>query len=121
MYCGICNNPFNDKEIVMEKWEIEKMKREVASKKNIKEAIKLLTKELNIMGNENFVGDAIKEELANTHRTLQQAFFKSVIVPVILWFNGQLEDGRYDLRNEDACQCAKKLKPILKDSYFRFI
>jgi hypothetical protein len=104
-----------------EDWKIERAIKDAEMKKEIQSAVKVIVKNLNIMGNESIVGDAIKEELGCTHRTLQQGFFRNVIVPVILWFNGQLEDGRYDLRNEDACQCAKKLKPILKDSYFRFI
>jgi len=105
----------------MDAWEIQRMETERARKANVKKAMELLMGELNIMGNDGLVSNVIKDELSNTHRTLQQGFFKGVIVPIVLWFNGQLEDGRYDLRNEDACQCAKKLTPILKDSYFRFI
>jgi len=102
-------------------WKIKRMLDDKKSADKVKEAVRVIVSELNMMGNGNIVGEAVKEELSCTHRTLQQGFFKDVVVPIILWFNGQLEDGRYDLRNEDACQCAKKLKPILKDSYFRFI
>ena len=42
-------------------------------------------------------------------------------VKVISLFADMKEKGWCDLRNEDVCNCAEKMKPILKDSYFRFI
>ena len=105
----------------MDKWEIDKMQRDMKSKDAIKEAMEVLIHEVNKMGNDNLVGQVVKEELANAHRTLQQGFFKDIIVPVILQFSEQKENGYFDLRNEDTCNCAEKLKPILEESYFRYI
>ena len=105
----------------MQDWEIQRAMKNKESKDKIKEAIKVIVSEINLMGNETNVEDAIKEEISCTHRTLQQGFFKSVIVPVISLFADMKEKGWCDLRNEDVCNCAEKMKPILKDSYFRFI
>lgn len=105
----------------LERWEIDRAIRNSESKKKIKEAIKVIVSEINLMGNESNVEEAIKEEISNTHRTLQQGFFRSVVVPIINVFVEMKENGYYDLRSEDACECAAKLKPVLKDSHFRFI
>ncbi len=91
------------------------------SQDKVKEAIQIIISEMNIMGNENLVRDAIKEELSKTHRTLQQGFFRNVIAPAIFQYAEFKKNKWFDLRNEDACNCAEKLEPILKDSYFRFI
>jgi len=91
------------------------------SQDKVKEAIQTIISELNMMGNENLVKDVIKEELSKTHRTLQQGFFRNVIASAIFQYAEFKKNGRFDLRNEDACNCAEKLEPILKDYYFRFI
>lgn len=105
----------------MQDWEIQRHMKNEESKKKVKEAIKVIVSEINLMGNETNVEEAIKEELSCTHRTLQQGFFRSVVISVIDMFAEMKENGFYDLRSEDTVNCAAKLKPALKDSYFRFI
>jgi hypothetical protein len=102
-------------------WQIEKLMRDKESQDKVRKAVRDIISELNFMGNEKLVGEAVKEELSCTHRTLQQGFFGDVLVPVIRQYAQFKKDGWVDLRNEDACDCATKLEPILKDSYFRFI
>ena len=105
----------------MQDWEIQRHIKNEESKKKVKKAIEVIISEINLMGNEKNVEDAIKDELAGTHRTLQQGFFRSVIVPAVSFYAEMKEKGWYDLRSEDACNCAEKMKSIVKDSYFRFV
>lgn len=105
----------------MQDWEIQREIKNEESKKKVKEAIEVIVSEINLMGNESNVEDAIREQLSKTHRTLQQGFFRSVIVPAISFYVEMKEQGWYDLRSEDACNCAEKMKPIVEDSHFRFV
>ena len=99
-------------------------KRQIAdeeSVRKVKEAVSTIIKEINVMGNEEMVGQAVVEELGRTHRTLQQNFFRDVVVPLINHYAEMNEKGWYDLRNEDTCKCAAQLKPVLDEFGFRFI
>lgn len=53
------------------------------------------------------------------HRTLQQSFFSTFIVPLILHYAG-LKDGWYDLRNEATVNLCKRLASVCKDSPLPF-
>ena len=77
--------------------------------------------ELNRMGSEQNVTDALKETLGQQHRTLQQNFFRYVIVPAIQTFAEKLDRNLWDLRNEASCKLASKLQPMVKDVCLPFI
>lgn len=47
------------------------------------------------------------EMVHRTHRTLQQSFFRVVLKCIDLWANA-LEQGWYDLRNEQTVRTCKK-------------
>jgi hypothetical protein len=105
----------------MEDYEIQREIKNHEAQARVQEAIKVIIQEINLMGNETNVEIAIKNELSMTHRTLQQGFFRSVVVPVVGQFADMKEHGWMDLRNEDSCNCAEKMKPIVEDSHFRFV
>ncbi len=73
------------------------------------------------MGNEKEVTDTLKEVLNTSHRTLQQNFFRWVIVESIKYFNEEYNEKSYDLRNEASCELAHKLESITKDSPLPFV
>ena len=102
-------------------YEERKAIRERKSNQAVKESLDTIFHELNYMGQEEDVSKAVVDTVLHEHRTLQQKFFRSVIVPIILDFAKRYDDGQYDLRNEDSCKCAKKLEPLLKDVHFRFV
>jgi hypothetical protein len=54
------------------------------------------------------------------HRTLQQSFFRTFIIPLIQYYAG-LEDGYFDLRNEAIVLLCKELLPIINKSAIPFI
>ena len=89
--------------------------------KEIKQIFSELFNELNFMGNEGNVQDALKEVLGEQHRTLQQNYFRYVIVPSIQVFADKQEKHFTDLRNEDSCELAQKLLPLAKNAYLPFI
>jgi hypothetical protein len=89
--------------------------------KEIKQIFNDLFSELNHMGNEGNVQDALKEVLGEQHRTLQQNFFRYVVVPAILAFADKHSKGLTDLRNEASCELADKLRSIVKDAPLPFI
>ena len=91
------------------------------SNQRVREAVETIIKEINVMGNEKVAGSAVIEELTRTHRTLQQNFFRDILVPVVKHYAENHETGCYDLRNEDSCKCAAELKPIIDEHGFRFI
>jgi len=99
-------------------WEIEKETREAKSIKKIKNAIADIMNELNIMGNEKIVQQGLIEAISRSHRTLQQSFFSTAIVPIIQNYAKQNANGDYDLRNQASCEVAVKLDKALDGSVF---
>lgn len=87
----------------------------------ISDIVSKLFDELNKMGNEEMVSKFFIEAMCRQHRTLQQNFFSHVVVAAIKDFAKRHDEGYYDLRNEAACKCAKKLMPLIKDEHFPFI
>jgi hypothetical protein len=81
----------------------------------VSEAIATLIKQGNIMGNDQDIASAVVEELSNEHRTLQQNFFRNVIAPVIRAYAENHATDRFDLRNQDACECASKMNEVLEE------
>lgn len=71
--------------------------------------------ELNHRGNEDNIRKALHETLRTQHRTLQQNYFRLIIVPSILEFAMKQDMGLVDLRNEASCELAKKLEPFVKN------
>lgn len=80
-----------------------------------------LMDELNRMGNEEEVEKFFIAQLKCTHRTLQQNFFRHIIVPCIKDFAQRFDEGNYDDRNEKSCYYAKQMMPIIKDAGLPFI
>lgn len=57
------------------------------------------------------------EAMAGKHRTLQQNFTRLCIA----WFQQLAVAEYYDDRNQASVELARKLKPILDDTYLPFI
>lgn len=93
----------------------------MSEKNEIIDIFRNLSRELNYMGNEEEVEDALREYLGREHPTLQQNFFKHVIMPAIKIFAEKHDKRFFDLRNEASCELAKKLEPMVKDQYLPFI
>ena len=54
-----------------------------------------------------------------SHRTLQQGFMRSVVVPILVDLSAQYEAGRYDGRNEATCKLAfELLKGVSEDDLY---
>lgn len=88
----------------------------------VKEAMAIIFANLNTMGRDKDVQHRVVSYLENEHRTLQQAFMRNVIAPVIVHFAKQGELGYYDLRNEATVNTCKELKKVLdKNLGFPFI
>lgn len=74
---------------------------------------------LNAMGSEAENEQAVREVLMHTHRTLQQSFMRTVIVPSLLQFSFQASSNSYDLRNLHSCTLAHKMLSALnQDDYY---
>lgn len=89
--------------------------------KEIKDAFNVVFRKLNGMGRDKDVEKAVIEVFTNEHRTLQQAFFAKVVLTVIRHCAEMKDKGYFDLRNEEMCKCAKKIEPLIKDTYMPFI
>ena len=76
---------------------------------------------LNRMNREDEIKDALEKTLGHLHRTLQQNFFRHLIVPAVQYFAKQHEAGWYDLRNEASCETAVKMLPIVDEAALPFI
>jgi hypothetical protein len=87
----------------------------------IKDKINSLFDELNQFGNEQNVTEALNSVLNVQHRTLQQNFFKNLIIPSIKIFAEKKKDKNFDMRNEASCELAEKLQPIAEDACLPFI
>ena len=89
--------------------------------KEIKQIFSKLFNEINHMGNESNVRNALSEVLGEQHRTLQQNYFRDVIVPSIQVFADKWDKHLMDLRNEASCELAKKMLPVVKDAPLPFV
>jgi hypothetical protein len=70
----------------------------------------------------SFSADQLAEAFLNHHRTLQQGFTR-VVLAYLQKQAEMYEKGYYDLRNEDTCKWAKKLKDagLLDNVGFRYV
>jgi hypothetical protein len=89
--------------------------------KQLKEAIEVIFRNLNCMGREKEVGEAIVDVIDSQHRTLQQAFMRNVMVPIIQSFAKRYGNGFYDLRNEATVKACIELNEVLGKHGFPFI
>jgi len=87
----------------------------------ISKLISLLFDEINHLGNEHNIQQALAEVLAMQHRTLQQGWFRNIIVSSINIFAEKLASNSYDLRNEASCTLAKRLLPAINETAIPFI
>ena len=73
--------------------------------------------------NSKRIPETVRNVIATEHRTLQQAFFKQVVMPLVEQMAEGAKTGRFDARNEVSCKCAKKMMDALdpSDVYFPFI
>ena len=106
-----------------EKFEKEKAKWDKIREQDedTKVTLGLLFSQLNMMGNGKEIEQALEEVLRSEHRTLQQGFFRHVIVPSIRIFAKKMDEKAFDLRNEASCETAKKMMPIVEKALLPFI
>jgi hypothetical protein len=50
-----------------------------------------------------------------THRTLQQCFMRTVIVPILVHLADAYATGNHDGRNKDSCRLASKMLAALSE------
>jgi len=89
--------------------------------REIKKIFRELFNELNHLGNENNVTDALNEVLGEQHRTLQQNYFRYIVLPSIQTFANKQDRHLTDLRNEASCELAKQLEPLVKNACLPYI
>jgi hypothetical protein len=85
---------------------------------DVKKALEVISQKLNRNG-EKEVKKAVSEFLRCEHRTLQQLYMGSVVIPSLIHFR----DSDSDLRNEDSCELARKMLGAVtkNDLRLRFI
>jgi len=72
-------------------------------------------------GGHPVIEDAVTDAIKIQHRTLQQSFFRSIVMPSVNTF-AELNESKFtDLRNESACECAAALKPIMDGHYMPLV
>jgi hypothetical protein len=101
--------------------EEEEERLDKACKDKIFHLINNLFNELNYMGNEKKVEEAVLDAIQHQHRTLQQQFFGHVILAVIKDFAKRHDEGQFDMRNEESCKAAKRMEALAKTTYLPFI
>ena len=89
--------------------------------KQTEDALNSLFDALNKMGGEDQVQKGLEQVLGRQHRTLQQNYFRHIVVPSINIFAEKKSSGNFDLRNEASCALAGKLNPLVKDEGLPFI
>jgi len=83
-------------------------KSKVTDKLNESEAAEAMADAVNNMGWKN---ELFTKHMSRQHRTLQQSF--TGLCLAWLYHCGSLEEGWYDLRNEDSVKVGKKVKEAL--------
>jgi len=80
-----------------------------------------ITDALNVMsGNKPFEEAFVEKIACRTHPTLQQGAAQLFLAVFKKWAE-MGDENRFDLRNTDTIEAAKKIREALKDHYFRFI
>jgi hypothetical protein len=72
------------------------------------------------MGSESTFANGFVDEIAHSHRTLQQNF-GGLLKVVIAHFASLNKEGWYDLRNEATVKMCAKLNEISKENHLPFI
>lgn len=86
------------------------------SKEEIKKAVDIIFRELNVMNHEDLLGDILSQELSIQHRTIQQAFigqFKRVVE--------KHAESPTDPRNQASVDWAKLVKDCGKKIVFPYL
>lgn len=91
--------------------------------KNALDAIDNLFHSLNGMGVTKAHEEAIVQTFARHHRTLQQCFMRTVILPILQHLGDNYNNGIYDGRNEASCRLAAKILAALseEDTYLPYV
>jgi len=89
--------------------------------KQTEDALNSLFDALNKMGGEESVVEGLRQVLNKQHRTLQQNYFRYIVVKSIEMFAEKKYNRFTDLRNEASCDLAEKLMPFVKDAHLPFI
>ena len=97
--------------------EMKEIDRLRETRLTVDSAMETIVRELNTMGNEEFVAGLIGDRLSITHRTLQQNFWRSIAQ--VIERLASTEPNRYDARNEASVKWAKEVAKL--KSYFPFI
>lgn len=93
----------------------------MTEKAQAKETLQKIFSQLNMIGSGRDFEAALEEVLTEEHRTLQQGFFRHLIVPSIRIFAKKKDERMFDLRNEASCEAAKKMMPVIKETALPFI
>lgn len=92
-----------------------------SSAKEVEKAIQTIFSQLNKMGNEKNVANAVALTVLNEHRTLQQLFANHVLRAIIDTFAYENTEGYCDARNMTAGQLGTELKKTMDRTYMPYI
>lgn len=105
----------------MSEYEWERHYKNLAKQKEIVERLKDVSRALN-QSYDEAVQEGVKEFLQSEHRTLQQNFMRSFILPALETWAEMSKEGWVDLRNEDTCNKAvKMLEALGEEKYLRHV
>lgn len=79
------------------------------TQKRLVTALGELVNALNVMGSDKEKVQVVKDTFSRTHRTLQQAFVKVVVIPVLQSLAEAHRERFVDPRNEAAARLASKM------------
>lgn len=104
----------------------EEMEKEIKMK-NIpefaqgQEIFNTISRNLNCMGRDFYLGAGFMDKLNCEHPTLQQQLFKRLVIPMIKFWAERYENKWYDARSEATCKACHEIWRILKEKHFPFI
>lgn len=94
---------------------------EQESAKKVRAAIEVICQELNHMGNEKVISNAVAAAISSQHRTLQQLFMNFVVRGAVEVFAFEKSKGFFDARNEDSCILGESLKAVMDEKYLPYL
>jgi hypothetical protein len=81
-------------------------------------ALTELTESLNYMGGTKAKQEVVQDVFGKLHRTSQQDFVRTVIVPILQLLEANWEQGWYDARNQAAADLAHKMLAAVADELY---
>lgn len=96
---------------------VARSKRNHETSEQVKAAVEVLSRAVNVMGQEAVVAQALADALRGEHRTLQQGIVRAITQAMVIYGR----EAATDLRNKAAVELCQELTPVIQSKPLPFV